>query len=136
MVTTRRWFATLLLLSVSCARSSAPASDGPRAAKDANVISQDELLDPVVASMDALKAIQHLRPAFFRTSGPQSLVSRDAGTVHISYDYGPIQPLARLVAQSTMLLYEVRYLDAVAATTRFGVTANGGPVIVLLSGPQ
>jgi len=33
-------------------------------------------------------------------------------------------------------LQEVRYLTAVEAQTRFGITANGGPVIVVLSSKQ
>jgi hypothetical protein len=33
------------------------------------------------------------------------------------------------------LLFEVRYLDIAEATNRFGINANGGPVIVILNGP-
>lgn len=136
MGATRRLLAVMLLLSASCARSSVATDTGPRLAKDANVISQEELLDPLIVSMDAMKAIRYLRPAFFRTTGPQSFFRSDAGMLQISYDYGPVQPVAQLAAQSTLLLYEVRYLDAVAAGARFGLNANGGPVILLLSGKQ
>jgi hypothetical protein len=36
----------------------------------------------------------------------------------------------------TDLLYEIRYLDVSDAQNRFGLNANGGPVIVLLSNKQ
>ena len=91
--------------------------------------------NPVIASMDALKAVRYLRPAFFRTSGPQSFSNSTAGSVQFSLDYGPLRPLAEMATLNPALLYEVRYLDINEATNRFGLNANGGPVIVLLYGP-
>ena len=34
-----------------------------------------------------------------------------------------------------LLLFEVRYLDINEAANRFGLNANGGPVIVVLNSP-
>lgn len=142
MASSRFVIAALLLATMSCARAStrgnAPPSPGDtlRVAKDPNVITADELHDPVIISMDALKAIRYLRPAFFRTSGPQSFSNSGAGLVQISPDYGPLQPLSQLRAFTTITLSEVRYLDANEAQVRFGINANGGPVIVLVSGRQ
>ncbi len=134
MSATRRYFVALLLLAASCARSSAATADaGPRAAKDPNVISVEELRDPVVVGMDAMRAIRFLRPAFFRTSGPQSLSNPAAGATQISHDFGPLMPLGQLSSASPISLVEVRYLTANEAQARFGMNANGGPVIVLLS---
>ena len=133
MVAPRRWLAALLLVTASCATSSASADTSPRAAKNPNFISHEELADPVVVSMDALKAIRHLRPLFFRTSGPNFSTSASIG---FSYDYGPVQPISLLSSFSTLLLYEVQYLDANGAAAQFGLNANGMPVIVLMSGKQ
>ena len=140
MVSTRLSVVALLVIATSCARPStrgeAPPAPGgfSRVAKNPNVISAEELHDPVIISMDALKAIRYLRPAFFRTSGPQSFSNSGAGLVQISPDFGPLQPLSHLRSFTTITMFEVRYLDANEAQVRFGLNANGGPVIVLVSG--
>ena len=127
-----------LLLAASCARSPSAAS-APRPAGSKNVISNEELQDPVLRSMDALRAIQYLRPAFFRGSPPQSWSNLSAGTVQFSMDYGPLQPLSHLASLAPLSLqmaYEIRYLDANDAANRFGLAANGGPVIVVVNNKQ
>lgn len=140
MYATLRGLAALLILATSCAK--APASTGdatsptPRVARNPDVISREELHDPAIAATDAQTAIRQLRPAFFRTRGPQSFSNATAGSVQISQDYGPLQPLQQLASLSTRTLIEVRYLSAVDAQARFGINANGGPVIVLLTSRQ
>ena len=136
----RRWFAAVLLLATSCAHQPSPESGSasvPRLSRDANVISHEELQDPVIAGRDANFAIQQLRPAFFRTRGAQTLtrtsLDQAPGQVHISMDFGPLQAVSALSGIDTRSLVEIHYLDAVQAQARFGINANGGPVIVLLS---
>ena len=135
MITLRSCLATLLLVVSGCAGSSTPSTEAaPRGS--GNVISKEELTSPVILSMDALKAIRYLRPTYFRTSGPQSFSNATAGQVQFSMDYGPLRPISELASLRTDLLYEVRYLDITDAQNRFGVNANGGAVIVLLSNKQ
>ena len=139
MVTARGLVVALLLLSASCAGSSAPEAGTPKPVADRNVINNEELQDPVLRGMDALRIIQYLRPAFFRPSGPQSFVNMSAGLVQFSMDYGPLQPisnLAALPALSLQTVYEIRYLDLNDAQNRFGIAAQGGPVIVVISNKQ
>jgi len=139
MVTTRGFFVALLLLSVSCAGSSTPERAAPKPVVDRNVISNEELQDPILRGMDALRVIQYLRPSFFRTSGPQSFVNMSSGLVQFSMDYGPLQPLSHLAALpslSLQMVYEIRYLDLNDAQNRFGIAANNGPVIVVVSNKQ
>jgi hypothetical protein len=139
MSVTRRTLAVLLLLAAACASQSKTAGTGTtsassaRANRNPNVISKEELQDPTIAGADAATAIRQLRPAFFRTRGPQSFSNATAGMVQISQDYGPLQPLSQLSTLDTRSLVEVRYLDANDAQSRFGINANGGPVIVLLT---
>jgi len=130
----RRTLALLLVLAASCAKSpsstatSAPSPSASREARNPDVISRSELQDPTIASTDAMTAIRQLRPAFFRTRGPQSFSNAKAGQTQISQDFGPLQPVDNLKAIDTRSLVE--------AQNRFGINANGGPVIVLLTSTQ
>ena len=129
----------LLLSAVSCGPSAPSASSTPAPAASKNVISNEELQNPVLRGMDAARAIRYLRPTFFKESGPQSFGNISAGMVQFSMDYGPVQPLDNLSSLPSLSLrtvYEVRYLDRNDALSRFGVNANGGPVIVVVSNKQ
>ena len=135
----RRTLAVLLVLAASCAKSpsstatAAPRPSATREARNPDVISRAELQDPTIAGTDAMTAIRQLRPAFFRTRGPQSFSNATAGLTQISQDFGPLQPVDNLKGIDTRSLTEVRFLNAVEAQNRFGINANGGPVIVLLT---
>ncbi|MEO8561089.1 MAG: hypothetical protein ABI601_03380 [bacterium] len=138
MHATRRTLAILLVLAASCAsqpKAAGPATAGtePRVSRNGDVISKEELQDPTIAGLDAMTAVRQLRPAFFRNRGPQSFSNATAGQVQISQDFGPLQPLSQLSAIDTRSLQQVRYLNANDAQSRFGINANGGPVIVLLT---
>jgi hypothetical protein len=130
--------AALLGIAVSCATHAAPANVGPsadrsRAARNRNVITREELQDPVVASNDAMTTIRQLRPQYFLTRGPLSFKNASAGLVQISQDYGPLHAVSTLSSIDTRSLTQVRYLNSSEAQARFGINANGGPVIVLLT---
>jgi hypothetical protein len=133
---TRLLLPVLIVLSSACASSQANDNElravEPPAKKNPNVISQAELIDPAITSRDAFTAIRMLRPHFFSYRGPTSF-SGSSGETRISYDYGPLQPLSQLTGTNTMSLVEVRFLNAEAATARFGLNADGGAVIVLVS---
>jgi hypothetical protein len=133
MVAPHRWLPALLFVAAACASGPTPGTRLRPTDINPRVISAEELRDPVLASMDALKAIRYLRPAFFRPTGPQSFVNGEAGQVHYSMDFGPLRPVSELVTLTTAMLVEIRYLDANDAQNRFGIKANGGPVIVLLN---
>lgn len=128
----------LLAAGAACAQKSASTATQagtsvPRVRKNPDVISREELADPTIAGVDAMTAIRQLRPAFFRTRGPQSFSNANAGQVQISQDYGPLQSLSQLSTIDTRSLVEVRYLNANDAQNRFGINANGGPVIVVMT---
>jgi hypothetical protein len=141
MLVPRLLLTVLVVAGAACAQKTtsssteaAPATAAaPRVRKNPDVIIEQELRDPTIAGADAMTAIRQLRPAFFRTRGPQSFTNATAGLVQVSQDYGPLQSLNALVAVDTRSLVEVRYLNANDAQNRFGINANGGPVIVLLT---
>ena len=139
-VTQRSLAALVLVLGAACAKSSSPntaaAPATQRLPHNPDVISREELQDPSIAGTDALTAIRQLRPAFFRTRGPTSLNNATAGLLQISQDFGPLQPASALSGIDTRSLVEIRYLNANDAQSRFGINANGGPVVVLLTTKQ
>ena len=139
MKATHRSLAALLMFAASCTGLHQPVEAAPRPATKPYVISNEELQDPVLRSMDTERAIRFLRPTFFRTTGPQSFSNDAAGSVQISMDFGPLQSIRQLASFPSLALatlYEIRYLDANEAANRFGINANGGPVIVLVSNKQ
>ena len=138
MFAPRRFLIVLLVAGAACAQKTAsttvaPAAGSVRIRKNPDVISREELRDPTIAGVDAMTAIRQLRPAFFRNRGPQSFTNATAGQVQVSQDYGPLQTMNQLATIDTRSLVEVRYLNANDAQNRFGINANGGPVIVVLT---
>jgi hypothetical protein len=136
-MSTRLCVAALLVLAVSCGGSSktstpSGAPSPSRVSRNSNVITQAELQDPVVVSKDAMSALRSLRPNFFSYRGPTGSSEPGAGEVMVSQDYGPLQSVQTLKGMNTMGLVEVRYLKSEEAALRFGLNANGAPVIVLL----
>jgi hypothetical protein len=138
MLSTTPCMAALLAITLACATKTASQYDVPVAHHKRNsaVISREELQDPTVASNDAMTTIRQLRPAFFMTRGPLSIKNVTAGQLQISQDFGPLQKSSALSTIDTRSLVEVRYLNATDAQARFGINANGGPVLVLLTSTQ
>ena len=136
---TRVVLPALFALASACASSQAKNDNNelravtPKAKKDPNVITQEELQDPAITSRDAYTAIRHLRPNFFTYRGPTTYNDPAAGSVQFSTDYGPLRPIKELTQMNTFTFVEVRYLNADQAQNRFGINANAGPVIVLVS---
>jgi hypothetical protein len=136
-MTTRLYVAALLVFAVSCGGSSTSSTPGgapspSRINRNSNVITEAELQDPVVQSKDAMSALRSLRPNFFAYRGPTGSSEPGAGEVLVSQDYGPLQSVQTLKGMNTMGLVEVRFLKSEEAALRFGLNANGAPVIVLL----
>jgi hypothetical protein len=137
MFLNRRSAVFLLAISVSCASHQAPIDDTAPAAKPApmkmNLISRDELQDPRYVGGDALSTISRLRPTFLRQRPQSSYQDSGAGKVLVSVDYGPLQGTNILASVPTVSLYEVHLLSPEDAMLHFGLNANGGPVVVLLT---
>ena len=131
--------AAVTVLTVACA-SSQQAGTGSNESqvvttkpkRATNVIASEELQAPEIVSRDAYAAIRMLRPNFFSYRGPSGSSEPGAGEVLVSHDYGPLMSVQSLKTHNTMGIVEVRYLTAQEAGGRFGLNANGAPVIVLL----
>jgi hypothetical protein len=139
MFTSRSRLAIVAAMAVtaSCGGSRYPDIPGgapapTRVTRQTNVITSEELQDPAIYSRDAYNAIRQLRPNFFAYHGPNSFQQSKTGIIQVSADYGPLQELQQLTKMPVLGIIEVRYLNAEQAQGRFGLNANGGPVIVLL----
>ena len=104
MFAPRSLLAVLLVVGAACAQktTSVVHREPPRwshlgSARTRTSSASEELRDPTIAGADAMTAIRQLRPAFFRTRGPQSFTNASAGQVQISQDYGPLQGVNSLV---------------------------------------
>jgi len=137
MSLSRRSAALLLLFSAACSSNRAPIDDSAPAPKasgfKANVISREELQDPRFVGGDALNTINRLRPMFLRQRAPSSFQSNKAGIVQVSVDFGPLQQVSILPTIPTVSLWQVQFLTPEEAELRFGLNANSGPVVVLLT---
>lgn len=115
----------ILLLSTACASASQrpPRSSG-------NVITREEISALEVTT--AYEAVERLRPHFLRGRGPTSLRTTQV-TLPVVYvagvrSGGP-EALERILIGQ---VYEIRFLNAGDATTRFGTDHAGGAIIVTL----
>ena len=131
--------AAVAVFSVACASSQQTGAGSnesqavtPKPKRATNVIASEELQAPEILSRDAYAAIRMLRPNFFSYRGPSGSAEAGSGEVMVSHDYGPLMSVQSLKTHNTMGIVEVRYLNAQEAGGRFGLNANGAPVIVLL----
>lgn len=80
-----------------------------------------------------MDAVRRLRPNFLTVRGQTSVMSPNAGSVHVSVDGGPLQTLDALSRLQASAVAEIRYLNPTSATQRFGVGTGGGGVILVKS---
>jgi hypothetical protein len=103
----------------------------PRPRRNANVIGRDELADPSLQGVTGLEAVRRLRPTFLSNRGAISIGNPTAGVVKVSIDGSTIGPLDDLDRIRTNEIRSIRYLSASDATQRFGIAADGSPVILV-----
>jgi len=118
---------SVLILLSAAAIACAPPS-GARPARDANVITREEL-DASVAR-NAYDAIQNLRPNFLRSRGTQTFdptVSTQAAIYLDGQRYGDVTALKSMLVDA---IDQIRYLSAADATSRYGTNHTAGAIEV------
>ena len=156
MKTTRLIALTTLGIAAACsggtsssgaagAPAPAAASAAPSGPINAEVITQGELAQSSVADLDALDAIQRLRPRFFqRSSGGSSRGGGGRGggggsgsmggsvtPGKASVNGGPLVGTDELKKMRANSISEVRYLNPDDASQRFGSSAGNTFVLVV-----
>ena len=129
----KRTFGILALtLAAACASGGNAAGSSP--GKNPDVITEQELAAPELQSVDALQAVQRLRPRFLIARGMTSTASNSsAGGTHVSIDGGSLAALSDLQRMRPGALKEIRYLSPTEAAQRFGGMAANGAVLIVTS---
>jgi hypothetical protein len=118
-------------LWIACAPAPPASAANPASTHSASdVISEQDLADPVLAGSTVLDAIRRLRPRFLndrsggisgRDGGPRVSMNGSAGFIAAS-------ELARL---SVSEVSEIRYLSAADANQRFGLQGTLSPILLV-----
>lgn len=134
--------ATLLLAAAGCATAASPAaSDSPtaqrtaipgaqaqqqRVRRDPNRIGREEI--EAADQMDVLSLVQAHRPGWLRTRGKTSIRSPEyIQTYRDGISLGGVGVLRQIDTRSVS---EIRYLNGIAATQRFGTDHGSGAILV------
>lgn len=133
----------VLVLAVACAKNPSPETGTPAAgtatrstARSRDVIVQEELQAPGIASLSVIDAIKSLRPQFLTVHSVNSTYvpgtgDDETGKVHASFDGTKIVSLDVLATIHANTVKEIRYLTAAAAQEKFGQASRQGPVIIV-----
>jgi hypothetical protein len=117
-----------LLVAILLAPACAGGTRAPGAA-NSNTVTRAELA--AAGSVNALEALQRLRPAFLRVRGPTSILNTTARTRPVVFvdatEYGEIESLSTF---PTSRLEEIRFYSGSEAVTRFGSTYGAGVIQV------
>jgi hypothetical protein len=128
-------FAFVCLLALACASGSAGGSapEG-RSSRNSDVITRQELSDPVLAAGTLLEAIQRLRPRFVADRG--GAMGGVKEPVQISINGGDPMALGELSRITIPEVTEIRYLSTADAGLRFGLRGSMGPVLLVTTTPR
>jgi hypothetical protein len=119
-------FLPVLVILAGCA--STGSSSDKTAAPDRNRITSEEI--SASHAVNALQLVQQLRPRWLSERGPTSL--RTANPVMLYVDDNRVGPASRLTEYSLNDLGELRFLDAISATQRFGIGHRSGAILLYL----
>jgi hypothetical protein len=125
----RKLYAVVAIFLVT-ACGSAPQTVVTGAPGHRDVLFDAEIQTQRVPGMSAYDLVNHLRPEYLRSRGTNSF--RDTtplrAVVYIDgLKYGSVEQMRNLSADR---VFQVRYLSAADATTRFGMDHGGGAILI------
>jgi len=107
--------------------SAACAGGNHGSGSDSSTLTRTELAN--AGSVNALEAVQRLRPAFLRVRGPTSILNASARTRPVVFvdasEYGEIETLSSFPASR---LEEIRFYSGSEAVTKFGSPYGAGVI--------
>lgn len=117
----------LLMLGVGSACGVPPTQSAPGLRRNSNLITMEEVQRSSAA--DALQLVQTLRPAWLRIRGLQSFT--DDGLVVVYLDQVRLGGPASLRSIPVVAVETVQFLDAAAATQRWGTGHTHGAILII-----
>lgn len=123
-----------LLLVASCSTtgnsSTADPSDASprRASRSSRVLTSADLLS--VLDLNALQAVERLRPTWLRNRGQVSLENQQFRGVRLYVDGNPRGYMADMAEILASDVEEMRFMDSREATTRFGTGYTDGVIVI------
>lgn len=120
--------AAAILISLACGSAPMPVVMGAPGHRD--VLFDAEIQSSRVPGMSAYDLVAHLRPEYLRSRGTNSFRDTTPLTAVVYIDdlkYGSVEQMKNLSAER---VFQVRYLSAADATTRFGMDHGGGAILI------
>jgi hypothetical protein len=123
-----------LLLLASCSTTGRSASEGStegsraRASRSSKVLTGEELAS--VFELNALQAVERLRPAWLRNRGLVSMENQQFQGVRLYVDGNPRGYMADMAEILVSDIEEMRFMDSREATTRFGTGYPDGVIVI------
>jgi hypothetical protein len=118
-----------LILTACAAGGPSPTEESPgRRGRSSKVLTAEDLSD--VFQLNALQAVELLRPAWLRNRGPVSMESSSSQGVRLYVDGNPRGAADELAGILTSDVLEMRFLDSREATTRYGTGYPDGVIVI------
>lgn len=128
-----RWLGTIIVAAaLSGGGTVAEGQSEPRRqARDRDVITRAELVESAQKNQDLLKAVKSLRSHFLRPPpGVRSMVGSRVNAIQLYVDGIRQTEVESLILIPTLDAEEVRYLEPGKAQDLYGITHNGGAILV------
>ena len=120
----------LLMLLGGCASSPGAAAPSPGVSRsNSDVITRQELADPLLAGSTVLEAVRRLRPRFLNERG--GALKGAPERVQLSVNGADPVRLEELSRFELVDIEEIRYLSVADAGLRFGLRGNMGTVMLV-----
>jgi hypothetical protein len=120
--------AVAVLISLGCGSAPMPVVVGAPGHRD--VLFDAEIQSNRMPGMTVYDLVAHLRPEYLRSRGSNSLRDTTPPTAIVYLDgsrYGSIDQMKSLSADR---IFQIQYLSAANATTRFGMDHTGGAILI------
>jgi hypothetical protein len=122
---------SVILLSLCSWQSLGAQATSTPQSRERDVITREELVASAQKNQDLFKAVRSLRSHFLRPPpGTRSMTGLPPARVQLYVDGIRQSEVAMLETIQTMDAEEVRYLDPGKAQDLYGITHNGGAILV------
>ncbi len=128
-MTTKELYAAAIFLALGCGSAPTPVVTGGPVHRD--VLFDAEIQSSNIPGSTVYDLIQHVRPEYLRSRGPNSFRNTAPPTAVVYLDgmkFGDLEQMKSLSADNVI---QIQYLSAPNATTRFGTGHTGGAILIM-----